>query len=641
MLLIFIGAQNAGRPQVALFQLPENDYNIDDDAAVTIRRVDGETGGYAGSFSENITFYGSAYELIRAELIEAPGARENVIDVEIYDDCCSSETPTLLFRGKISATDIEWCEITDGKEASCEFTATPEAADWTNEQELCVRSKLITQRHRWPNGTEFWYLRHPYVRYCNEVRPSALQVIIFIFGGLLGFISFVVFLVVDIILGIINAILSALNSIANIVGAGDFIPDPIDLDPNEDGANGLIKTVLQNDFNEFISNCGHGHPAPFIRQYIENVCFQCGLSGGFQSSILNNVNSPYYNAVLFHAPNKEGNRDEFYDNNGNVVIGTADNYFNLNAPNKTGGEFLDELSILFNSEWYIENDALYFESENINTTQWIDFTIQENRQDIIELCYEYGDDRPPRGLALSYALDGFDGVGNEGRFLYKDIIPFDNPPNPALGPLERIEFPFGVPRFRDDEIDPDKISRWKGFFDVINLITIGVIEIDKPEFERTMLLERGATSIPKILVLEDDYNPNNARVINQKRPASDLPWASREAIVYNWPMWIAAAHYGGQYINSDPVNTRKFTGLPNLFERWQSRDPRFNGDTRRGVSFNMELKKRCETYAPLLSLIENRNLRLSITIPYRGETVTGFINEIEIGKNTYRISGSL
>lgn len=637
MLIAYLSAQNTGRPAVGPVRVAADDVFFDSARSITLRQEDEQTGGYARSFSDNITFYGEAWALIKAELIDAPNARDNSVTVELYDDCCGEEVK--VFRGTISATDLDWCEIDNGQPGECAYSVTATEEDVSSEQENCIRSKIVTANHTWPDGTDFWYRDHPYVQYCNELRPSALQILVFIFGGLLAFVSFVVFLVVDIIFTIINAILSVLNSIASFIGFGGAIPDPIDLDPNVPGNQGLLRTVLQDEMAKIISGCGFGHPAPLARDYIMNVCYQCGLTG-FDSSILNNSQNDYYNLVVFQAPSKEGRRDPLYDTSAALDKDVADTYFDYNAQNDTGGAFLDNLALLFNAEWYIKDNRLHFEQEDLDYTLWTDLTLPENRENIQSLCFEYTDELPPRGLSLKYSVDGFDGVGNEAKFLYDDIVPFDQPPNPNLGPLESIDFLYGTSRFRDDQIDADKLSTWSGFFDVIKIITAGLVDVNTVDFQNVLLLQRGACSIPKLLILEENWRKENAKVIRVTRGASSLPYAENTAQVYNYPMWFAARHYGGQYANSDPVDTRKYAEFGNLFQFWRNRDPR-NFDARRGIEFRLEMDKACQTYQPLLQLITDRNLRLSIILPFQGQPVMGYVREIQVGADTYTISGTL
>lgn len=645
MFIVRVGAQNSGRPAVPFFELEDDEYVIEDGGGITLRRVEGTTGGYASSFSDQITFYGRAWELIRDELIDAPNARTNVVKVEIYDDCCGDE-PRLVYRGKITADDLEWCEISDGKEASCAFKVTTQEDQIDNDQEICVRSKIIQANVQWPDGTLFWYRRHPYVKYCNEIRPSTIQILLFIFGGLLAIVCFYVFLIVDIILRIVNTVLDIIGFIkklADLVGLGDALPDigAIDLDKDKQGRQLLTGTVVREDMPRLITGCGNGHPAPLVRDYLTNVCLQCGLNG-LSSSILNNPGSIYYNMALFHAPTKEGRRQELYVN-GNIVQNIADIYFNYNAPIETGGEMLDKLAPLFNAEWFISNDQLVFEATQVDYTLWADFTTPEAINDIIELCFEFSDDLPPRGLNLKYTLDGFDGTGNEALFLYNDVVPFDQPPTQALGPLASFDFLFSSARFRNDGIDPDKITTWSAFFTVIKALTFTTVDINGQGTGRFMILQRGCTTIPKLLILEDNYDEENAKVINVSRTAAQVPYEDnngRDLRVYNWPMWFAARHYGGRYINSDPVETRKYAEFANLFQFWQSLDPR-EQQARRGQQFRLVMAKSCQFYQPLLDLLENRNLRLTVLIPYQGGIATGYVTSIEVDSDFFTVSGTL
>lgn len=610
--------------------LPLSEHSDVDKATISIRRAT-ENGRPTFGFSENIQFYGAAFALLRATLVEDPNAKQNKVDIDIYDDCCGQG---VIYRGEITAESIDWCLYTDGHKSYCSINGDSKERLAEIKAIKCVRETLINNtKHAYPSGETFWYVgmsgRHPYIRYCNDLRPRALRIAILI--------MLMILTIVDWILFPIFLIWSLLVSLINVICDIPLIGcDGIDADPDQPGQqNGL--DFLQSFFGQWLprlfTGCGDGHPSPLVRDYAWNVCLPCGLQ--FSSSILADPNSEYYNAAYFHAPNMEGEIDYIYPD-GTINANALRQYFELNAPDKTGGEFLDELAELFRAQWYVQGNTLFFERQPAVAPVWIDFTTAENTVRIKSLCYEYKSDAFPRVEKFTYQIDSLDSVGNEARWLYNDIVDYDPAGNyPALEGVKNNQYQFGASRFRGDGITPDPLETFSGALSFVSGIlwffSLGA-SINLGDFiEELLLVQQGKTLYSKIIILRPNYEVNNAKAVFEFVGGRKI---------YNRPMWFAACWYGVQY--ADDPTSEKICAGENMFGFVADKVPIVAGAPK-GLSFKIEFKRTCEDLASLMQIANTTatsfNMRLVLPADNSGGTIIGFIEEITFGPDTISISG--
>ena len=248
---------------------------------VTLRRTD-NAGKTTRSFSSELTFYDDGYQLIKTLLIDDPFGFNQKIDVKIYDSCCSEP----VFVGIVRGDSLDWCE------PDCSVTAN------VIENELqynCIESKpIIGQR-----------IIHPVnVNYCLEGRPKWWHIILGFLLALLGNIVSTVLIPFVLVILIISGVFFVICSIVCAIPFTDCDQDTCDdadLSPNSvlDSLGDSLAVMVG-----FFDTCNKKHPTGLVREYLDDLCEQCGLN--FQSTILTDPASPYFNLLLFSATIEKG-----------------------------------------------------------------------------------------------------------------------------------------------------------------------------------------------------------------------------------------------------------------------------------------------------------------------------------------------
>jgi len=540
-------------------------------------RKENDEGQASKSFSQTIRFFDEDFDYLRAKFIDNPEGKFESVLIDIYDDCCEDEK--LVFEGIIYGESIGWCE------GDCHIDVT--AVEYDNDAKAldCVKSTLIDDNH---NG--FKQQQHPRMVYCLEYRPSVLQDIVMILGIIVN-LQFIVFS--PIILPVI-AIIQAVNLIVNFLAS--LVPglSPIQQITNPAAEIAQLSNLIQQ-VNSFIVGCGRRHPSPLVRNYIKNVCDKCGLQ--FQSSILNNPSSDYYNTVYYNAPIEKGKRPI------SGVNGTITTYIEENAPIDTLETYLNKLQLVFNAEWRVDNGILKFERKDFfwQGESWVDYEElkNDNRIDSL-LCFDWRAEDSAAFARLKYSEDAVDWVGNEAMLRFSEIAEWNQPFNPAQRGERLFQFPFGTPRFRDDGIDRDVIADytfWPPYATIANA------------YEGVLIQNNGTSFQPKLLIW-DGQSINFGRTRKYDIPNFGIP-ASRN---YNYP-------YMATTFGTAP-NTAYPTDAPNLgiYGRFLSiENPKVLND--QGKSFRFAFRFDC---AELDSFDLNRTVQLpqgqgritSVTINY-------------------------
>lgn len=474
--------------------IPPDQYTGGKGTTIEITRSDVD-GKQQKSNSKEYTFSGAAYEMIKAIMIDDPQAKNNSMTALIYEDSCCS-TDTMMFEGILKSSGTDWCE------GECEVRATFIEHTEDTKRMDCIKSTPVDDD--W-NG--FTSQNHPRVVYCNELRPDWLQPVILIFGIILNLILLILTPVVA-ALSLLNGILFAIQNVINSI-PGVNITISFNFDGNS--ATTLLQefTSWKNKMNQRIVGCGRKHPSPFVRAYIINVCSKCGIQ--FQSSIYNDPLSDYYNAMYFNAPIEKGTYDD------------SVTYIHKNHPIKTLDGFLDELAPVHNAQWKIIDGTLYFERKdffNAGTT-WVNFSTLEAANRIQgKLCAPWRTEESPAYIEMSYSQDPLDSVGNEAleRFGFGYRVEWNQPFSDLQSGHEDVVLVFGVPRFRDDNIDRDILSEFAGALPVIQ------------DFNGVLIVEKGVAFQPKLLIW-DGVDGENARVKKYYIIGSNIPQNNN----YNWP----------------------------------------------------------------------------------------------------------
>lgn len=531
--------------------------------------------------SNELTFSGAAYDLIKAELIDHSNARMNKVDFLALDDCCldTDGNPAVAFEGIIRADMISWC---DGdcfiKGTAIEHTAETRQYD-------CFKNTLIADDR---NG--FRSQAHPRMTYCNELRPDWLHDVILIFGMLFVFILAIltpIVFVISLFVQIFCFIAGVIPGVSCPPGLQDGILDDY--------------TEFMNTMTEIIVGCGRQHPSPLARSYIGNVCTICGLS--FQSTILNDSNSDYYDTVYFNAPVEKGTRD----------IGVL--YIDVNLPIHNGESFMEEIKKPFAADWYVRGGAVIFEREDFFWTGNIWISLQDIiDQDRLEgkVCYTWRDENKNAYGRFEYTLDAVDVVGNEAKDRHNEIVEWNNPVNELQTGEFRETLPYGMTRYRGDGIDRDVLSAYENFPFLSSVIG---------DFEDVLIMDRGVAFNPKLLIWDSNSGVAEGRVKKYSISGHDVPDAEN----FNFPYMFNETNVA--------LNTIYPPNQPNMalygrFHAWKN--PKCSID--RGLEFTFAFRFTCDE-------IRSFDIYKNIQFP----TQTGRMTDVDIDytNNIITVKGAI
>ncbi len=424
----------------------------------------------------------SPYKILKQELIDDPAGKNKSVSVEFFDTCCGGVEKS-RFVGIIKGDSLSWC---DGQ---C-FIEAEVIEDDEDDQKLdCLASKLV-----FDNQNGFQSQDHPRVTYCNELRPNWMHDVILILGIFINLIQI-----------ILVPIVAAVSLLITIVTIGTF-------------GTGLLDDYLSliPALKEAITGCGRQHPSPFVRDYIKNVCDICGLT--FESSILNDPASQYYDTMYFYAPVEKGTRD------------SSVKYIEENKPILSGEGFLDEQKLVHNAKWWVDSGVLYYERKDFRPTNsvYVDYEDLKAQGVVVndkKACYEYNENQQKAYLRMEYSEDEVDLCGNEAKDRYSDIIEWNNPFSKSQVGEEQIILPFGMSRFRDDGIDRDVLTTYEG-----NVFYSSILS----SFKNVLISEKGVSSLPKLLIKDPSTLLSDSKVRRYSIPGFSIPSSQN----YNFPYFV-------------------------------------------------------------------------------------------------------
>lgn len=565
---------------------------------VTIRRAD-EDGKLSKSFSSELTFFDDGYQILKSELIDDPLGFSKEVSVKIYDDCCTGS----VFEGVINGEGIDWCE------PGCWIKANViEKKDEIN----CIRSTLI-----WDDFAGFLGRNHPKIRYCIEIRPDFIHYVLIgllfnlnIFANLLilTFLPalFILFGIIYVVCNIIRIICSfkirfkilrwtiQIGPICSPPNCNTGLTNPIIL------INQIYDTL--RDINERIIPCGRFHPSPYVRDYIKNVCQKCGLT--FQSSILDDPASPYYNLVLLAGQIKKGRSKV---SNDGTLIGD-------NKPVETLETLLNQiLKPTFNGDYRIANGVLIFERKDFfqSTINWIDTESLLNSGDILndEICYNWIDKERWAYGRFEYQPDAQDYIGNEAKLRYNDIVDWNIPYNAGQAGELNVQLPLSPARHRQDGIDVSVFEFFQSALGgVINAVFAGAFSA----YDRALLQNQHTYFNYKLLI----YDPQSGYVKNYYSDAfcGGDPGAAEDER-YNYPMWFLEGKANNLY--------SKFHFID---------DPRSPMATK--FDFTFEFRFNCDQW-------DSFGFEKSVRLIRGGQAMNGIVRELEVDFNrrTIKVKG--
>ena len=441
------------------------------------------------SFSSELTFYDDGFDMIKANLIDDPNGFTNKIDVKIFDSCCKEA----VFEGVIRGDSIDWCDPV------CAVTANIIEEDPGIN---CVKSTLIFDDHAGFLSSKV----QPAVNYCLELRPAFIQVLIIWLAFILNIaiigILIPLIAVIFIIFGIIFVICLVIAGIALLIPG----VTPPDCTGGWTNPVNIINDILDafDSLQDQLIGCGRFHPTPYVRDYIQNVCDKCGLS--FQSSIINDASSIYYNLAYFSAEVEKGRLQSSSDKT--LIKG--------NEPLLTLEIFLsDYVAPLFNAKWEIVNNVLILERVDFfqNTAVWVNTFDLDQNQKLIDgvVCYNWIDEDRAAYGRFEYTKDGQEYIGNEAGARFNDIIDWNDPPNEIQSGKYEFLTPSAASRFRDDEVEIDVYSF---FADALGGAVNAVFGGAFSESQYYLLMNQATAFAPKFLILQSS-TPNDNNLVRR------------------------------------------------------------------------------------------------------------------------------
>jgi hypothetical protein len=429
-----------------------DNFNGTESASFVFRRKD-EQGDSAFSFAPELTLVGSSYDYVKQQIINAVNPNIAGIEVLVYDTCCLNPDGSnrLLFTGKIEGGSVRWCTF-----PTCEAQVT--IVD-NSQDALAIR--CLKEHFPWSerNTTEpnpFSTLGYdtfrfaPFMYYCNDPKPAAMQEAIMVLG---------------IFLFIILAPLILILQLLNI-------------------ASGLNQNEFEN-LSNFIVGCGRRHITPFLDSSFKNLCQLCRI--GYQSSLFD-VGGYYHDTVRLDAAYVPGIRAKPWET---FEQGWRDNWVNLN-----GIQFLDQLKQL-NIDWRVVNGILTIERKDYFAgSQWFDTANLQPNQ-LLSVCYESLGERPASYAEYEYILDGVDNSGDEVRRKWVDrVINWNGSRNPQQSGLFSKKLFYGAAQFRDDWAAPDTNPIDKPFYTTFYPL------VQDGENTAAMFITKGVLTYPKLINLK-------------------------------------------------------------------------------------------------------------------------------------------
>ena len=443
-----------------------------------------EEGYLEKSYSSELEFYDDGYAFLKQYLIDDVNAFSNEVVVKVYDTCCAR----LVFEGVITASAIDWCEPICSIKANI-IEKKPETD--------CLKSTVI-----WDDKNDFLEREQKKLRYCLDWRPDGLFIMIVIIYSILNYaLFFVLFPLIPAILFIFT-LLYLLCSFVCLLSPG------CDQNTcNESSWSNPIAFIEQvsewmDDLQQRIVMCGWYHPTALVRDYIKNVCDICDIE--FQSSILNDPNSNYYNTLLFAAQVRKGYKPS-------KTVGTL---IPQNLPVETVETLMkSHLMPLFNAKYWVRGGRLIFERKDYfdQSDVWIDAAqmLQDGRILDNRICYSYLDRERPSYASYSYALDAIDGIANEAKQRFDNIIEWNSPnPSPTQSGVREVALQSSAGRFRNDQISTDAFSKIEADYPEINFLFGGVFS----ENVKALYMSNHTVMNYKFLIWDEDSGLDEAIV---------------------------------------------------------------------------------------------------------------------------------
>jgi len=546
--------------------------------------------------TEDIEVFGSTAVYVRDWLVSHINGPINSILVRITDTLCDKTRGEWL----IKTDSLNWC---DSGECKYQITLTQyEPAD------TCIKQYLIDDNHRgwFPDGgfvvgtdpitgLPNEQFMHPRYRYCDDIKPQALQNLMFVIAQtiLIGFNSLV---------GPIVWIFQVLDDVLDKLGMGGL--------PGMSQLEDMYKSFEDKVFGAVLG-CNRVHPAPFVRNYFENICSKCGIT--FESSIFKNPGSLYYNLSHLFAPIKKG-----------LLYDSTKDWIKDNRPAFDLVGYADELKPVFNAKYRLDNGNVFrFERRDyFEIAPIFDFTGADRKFMISDLCYTWNGKEKFANQYFRYEPDTFDVSGNEAGHRFNGVKYWNTNNNPLLKGVEDISAAGWSPqRYTNDGIDKRVI--FKALANQTNAQLDGVL-----------LMAQDITGMGKLIIWDGVSDKENARV-----DKIDYDTYRYGAFPEGWPDDQANISGTDYYVFNKAMmyNPEANAVYPNLYHFRTIDDP--NKFSRQAKQWNVTLQLCCEVVNKILifdPLIDAISAKVDYLVQI-SPTEEGVITRIEIDYQTMQV----
>lgn len=514
--------------------------------------------------SNSIVAYGAAGDYVRYWLVEHPNAPLHTILVKITDTACDR----VLGEWLVETANLTWCH-----DSSCKYIIRLKEYDPSLD---CLKNTLIYDNHQeWfpDDGFPTPGTIHPRFRYCDDIKPQALQnfVAVIAQGVLIAF----------------NSVVGPISVIVSVLTALSVVPSSV-----LDTFNDIVDDVYEGVFGWFLG-CRRLHPSPFVRTYMQNVCDKCGLT--FTSSILNDSGSNYYNLAHLYAPTKYG-----------VLQSSSKDWIPQNAPIYSLWSYAKSLRNVFNAKYTKRDGQFIFERRDYFEGTFI-FDFRETGGDYSKLdgsiCFTWTGEKKPAYRSFKYSDDAFDQTGNEAKHRFNDNTYFLS--NPLFGGVKEVAVTDYAPqRYTEDGIDQrlifDALVTGSGFPSISTV-------------EDVLLMSSDITSSGKLIEYDTTTSISDARTIKCLLTDFDLgvydPAWNSDWVVENasyTDRWV----YNYHMIYDDRANVT----YQNLSDFWSIEDS--NNTNRKDIEFTLSIRLCCDSLA-LLLFTNPGDTEMNVKIDYK------------------------
>ncbi|MBL7720132.1 MAG: hypothetical protein JNL72_14945 [Flavipsychrobacter sp.] len=534
-------------------------FGTDDDQQTMI-----DSTGIERAVSSTFTAYGKLYEDIKFWLVDHLNSAINSMQVRLTDVLCGQ----YLGIWELKSGNLQWCD--DG-ECRIKFTLN-EYKPALN----CLQNTLIADNHRnwfpedgipWGKWDEVGQVNnpmyiHPVFRYCDDIKPQALQNFIFTFThGVIMLIATLVF-----------PLLSIVNILQYIIN--NFTPLE-----NVDWAQSLEDDVEEKviNFVQVMMGCNRMHPAPFVRNYFINGCSKCKTATGqrieFVSDIFNDEQGPYgryYNTAHLFAPHKKGLLED------SQVIGYKRDWLHDNRPIHTVIQYAYTLKDIFNAKFKLEGNKFYFNrKDTFPSLVLFDFSGADKELLLKPVCYS--SDVPKRfaSTKFEWGTDAVDMAGNEAKHRYNGAKDWTSGlPEPDKWNFEGIR-----------EIKPELYSTTRFATDGIDqklafTFQTGWLHEELEWANNAILMEKDETTLGKLLCYDPATPMQDAGVVKVHEDDFNLQYWQDDWIynhsgtnnnyyIYNWPLFFNEnfISYADNLFSLHSIDNPTSNGLKN--KRWE------------------------------------------------------------------------